>query len=804
MRVLLVGSGGREHALAWQLSKCQSVEQLYIAPGNPGMAKLNKVQIVKIQASQQQDLAAFVRSNDVDIVVVGPEQPLVDGLTECMIKAGAKVFGPSQYASQLEGSKAFSKAFMKKHNIPTADYQVFNNYGKAVAHIREAYSCDQRLVLKASGLAAGKGVLLPETEDEAVQGVSQLMDQSKFGAAGEEIVIEEYLEGEECSIFAMTDGYSYVLFPAAQDHKRVGEGDTGLNTGGMGAYCPAPCMTDKILKVVESEIIRPTIDGMRRDGHPFVGLLYVGLMLTKSGPKVLEYNCRFGDPETQAMMLMLDSDNMKSANFAQVLMACANGCLDSVDVQFKSGYAVSVVACSAGYPSTYEKGHVINVDHEKIQNVELFYAGVAEDIQAQLCTSGGRVLSVCAHGSTLKQALDLAYESMSHVHFKGMFYRKDIGWKALSVLHKIQNQSDKGEQSKSMSYKDSGVSIDNGNEFVNQIKSIVKSTRRAGSDSDIGGFGGVFDLSAAGFPSDCVLVSATDGVGTKLKLAHMMGRHDTIGIDLVAMNVNDLIVQGAEPLYFLDYFACGKLDLHIAKSVVSGIAKGCIQAGCALIGGETAEMPGMYQGEDYDLAGFTVGAVRPSRILPTKDIASGDVIVGLPSSGVHSNGYSLVRHILKENNVDYYSPAPFDGTKSIGEVLLTPTRIYIKQLLPLVQSGFVKGMAHITGGGFVDNIPRVLPSGLQCVLDANSWPLLPVFKYLMKMGNVVPEEMAKTFNCGIGMVLIVSPLNVDNVMGHFSSIGEEAYVIGQLQDMTSKSQDQVIIQNISAWNETLQ
>jgi phosphoribosylamine--glycine ligase/phosphoribosylformylglycinamidine cyclo-ligase len=295
-------------------------------------------------------------------------------------------------------------------------------------------------------------------------------------------------------------------------------------------------------------------------------------------------------------------------------------------------------------------------------------------------------------------------------------------------------------------YSDSGVSIDNGNLFVERIKKLVKSTKRTGTDADIGGFGGCFDLKQAGY-KDPILVSGTDGVGTKLKIAQMTGKHDTIGIDLVAMCVNDVVVQGAEPLFFLDYFACGKLDVDVAANVVTGIAAGCKDAACGLIGGETAEMPGMYaEGilfinllfeDEYDLAGFVVGAVEREKLLPRmEDIQVGDVLLGIPSSGIHSNGFSLVRHILKTNGISYGDFCPFDPSRTVGDVLLTPTRIYVKSLLPIVRSGMVKALAHITGGGFIDNIPRVLPDNLAVEIKEGSWKKLQVFEWLQKLGGV--------------------------------------------------------------------
>jgi len=342
------------------------------------------------------------------------------------------------------------------------------------------------------------------------------------------------------------------------------------------------------------------------------------------------------------------------------------------------------------------------------------------------------------------------------------------------------------------SYAQAGVDIDAGNALVEKIKPLAKATSRAGSDAGLGGFGALFDLKAAGF-RDPLLVSTTDGVGTKLKVAIDAGKHSTVGIDLVAMCVNDLIVQGAEPLLFLDYFATGKLNVDEAAQVVSGIAEGCKQAGCALVGGETAEMPGMYGKGDYDLAGFAVGAVERDRVLPRQDIVAGDIVLGLASSGVHSNGYSLVRRIVEQEKLQYSDPAPFDESRILGDALLTPTRIYVRAILQAIKSDAIKAMAHITGGGLLENIPRVLPKGIGVRIDASKWQAPPVFRWLAKAGNIQPMEMARTFNCGIGMAVIVSQDQADNAMRILTDAGETVYRIGVVEQRPHG--EQVIMEN---------
>ena len=330
-------------------------------------------------------------------------------------------------------------------------------------------------------------------------------------------------------------------------------------------------------------------------------------------------------------------------------------------------------------------------------------------------------------------------------------------------------------------YEQAGVSIEAGNALVKAIGPLVKATARPGADGEIGGFGGFFDPKAAGYV-DPLLVAANDGVGTKLKLAIETDHHDTVGIDLVAMCVNDLIVQGAEPLFFLDYFATGKLENGVAERVIAGIAEGCKQAGCALIGGETAEMPGMYGAGDYDLAGFCVGAVERGEQLTGDQVAVGDVLIGLASSGVHSNGYSLVRRLASDKGWSLDAPAPFDDARNLGEALLEPTRIYVRSLLPVIRDGSIHALAHITGGGLLENVPRVLPAGMHAVIDADSWEQPGIMRFLQEQGAIEAAEMARTFNCGIGMVLVVPGDDADAVCERLVAAGEAPTMIGRIEE----------------------
>jgi phosphoribosylamine--glycine ligase / phosphoribosylformylglycinamidine cyclo-ligase len=368
------------------------------------------------------------------------------------------------------------------------------------------------------------------------------------------------------------------------------------------------------------------------------------------------------------------------------LLACSTGRLDSVPIKFKKAFAATVVGAAPGYPGKYLKGTEITIPSMP-EGTFCFHAGTALNSTGNLLSAGGRVLSVTSVASTLTGAISTANKHIAQIKFEGMHYRTDIGHKALAL------------QTTGATYADAGVNIDTGNELVERIKPFVKATRRSGADAELGGFGGLFDLKAAGY-RDPILVSGTDGVGTKLKIAQEIKKHDTIGIDLVAMSVNDVLVQGAEPLFFLDYFATSKLELDVAADVVIGIAKGCRESNCALVGGETAEMPGIYEMGDYDLAGFVVGAVERDQVLPRLEtVETGDVLLGLASSGVHSNGYSLVRHVVKRAGLEFSSPSPFSDHATLGEALLEPTRLYVAPLLPVIRKGLVKSMVLTTDTG---------------------------------------------------------------------------------------------------------
>lgn len=421
MNVFVVGSGGREHALCWKLAQSPLLDRLYCAPGNAGVAR--DAECVPIAADNIGELASFAKAQSIDLTVVGPEAPLVAGIVDLFQKEGLKVFGPSRAAAQLEGSKAFAKQFMFGNGIATANFDVFDNYVYAFEAL-DRYSFP--VVVKASGLAAGKGVIICEDIDAAEKTLNEILNEGRFGEAGSRVVIEEYLRGEEASILALTDGTNYVCLPPSQDHKRLRDGDQGPNTGGMGAYAPAPVITPAMQKRIEEEILQPTLQGMRDGAMPFMGCLYLGLMITKDGPKVLEYNVRFGDPEAQAVLPLLKSDLL------ELMIAALDGTLGRKQVEFHSGAAVCVVMAAGGYPGSYEKGKPISGLNDLPENVVVFHAGTALE-NGQVVTSGGRVLGLTARGGDLKSALRQVYAATNVIDFQGKFFRKDIGFRSISA-----------------------------------------------------------------------------------------------------------------------------------------------------------------------------------------------------------------------------------------------------------------------------------------------------------------------------------------------------------------------------------
>jgi phosphoribosylamine---glycine ligase len=418
MKILLIGSGGREHAIAWKLAQSQRLEKLYIAPGNPGTAEIGEN--VSLSSSKSQEIITFCQDKKIDLVVIGPETPLAEGLTDSLSQADIKVFGPSQKAAEIESSKAFAKAFMLRHNIPTAKYKSFTDYEQAHRHLKQI---NYPIVIKASGLASGKGVILPDSIEEAKQTLQEIMLGHRFGQAGNEVIIEERLTGPEVSLLSFCDGKIAIPMIPAQDHKRVNDDDQGPNTGGMGAYAPVPICPPTMVENLVKTILQPAVDGLRSEGRPFIGVLYAGLILTPDGPRVIEFNCRFGDPETQAILPLLESDLL------EVFEACVNQQLDQIKLQWRSGSAVCIVLASGGYPGGYKTNYEIHGLKNAGLNTAIFQAGTKQ-VDNRIVTAGGRVLCVSGWGDDLSSALNVAYNAVKPIAFIDMHYRHDIAHQA--------------------------------------------------------------------------------------------------------------------------------------------------------------------------------------------------------------------------------------------------------------------------------------------------------------------------------------------------------------------------------------
>ncbi|HTH07555.1 MAG TPA: phosphoribosylformylglycinamidine cyclo-ligase, partial [Ilumatobacteraceae bacterium] len=534
--------------------------------------------------------------------------------------------------------------------------------------------------------------------------------------------------------------------PLAQDHKRIGEGDTGPNTGGMGAYAPAPVAYD--VDELTATFIQPVIDHFSEVGAPYVGVLFAGLMLTPDGPRLLEYNCRFGDPEAQAILPLLDDD------LAELALACCKGGLDR-PLRW-SGASCAVVAAAAGYPAQPTVGATIDWGSNSPGEAVMFPAGTDGER-----VTGGRVLTVTGLGPDLATARERAYARLSSVHFDGIQVRRDIAWRAAGATL--------------TSYASAGVDIDEGTRAVAQMKAAVERTHGPAVLRGVGSFGGVFSGELFKSMDQPLLVASTDGVGTKVELAARLGSYRGVGIDIVNHCIDDVLVQGARPLFFLDYIASSKLDADLVAEVVTGMAEACEAADCALLGGETAEMPGVYVPGAFDIAGTLVGVVDRAALLPHGELTEGDVLVGIASNGPHTNGYSLLRRLFQWLPMDS-TPPEFECT--LGEALLQPHRNYLPVLTKALDAQLVKALAHITGGGLPENLPRVLPSHLDARIELGSWPVPPLFRLAREAAaGLDTHELYRTLNMGIGMVAVCSAAGLDELQ---AAIPEETWVIGTL------------------------
>ena len=708
-RVHVIGDGGREAAIRWKV------------------------------AADGHTLVDTVEG--ADLVIVGPEQPLADGIVDELSALGIPCFGPRQAVAQIEASKAYARGVADALGLPSPRHSRLTDIDGALDWYEEF---GRPVVVKYDGLASGKGVIVPNGDDETIDAIRLL------GVRGP-ILLEERLIGHECTLLAFCDGVRAVPMPLSQDHKRLGEGDVGPNTGGMGAYAPAPVgySADELC----ARFVQPVVDHLAAHGTPYVGVLYAGLMICADGPRLIEFNCRFGDPETQVVLPLLESD------LVEIALACVEGRLDPSMVRWRDGAACTVVAAAPGYPHAPAVGSTVELG-EDVAYATVFLAGARQTEQG-LVTSGGRVLSVTGVGADLGDARRAAYARLANVRFDGMQVRRDIAWRAPGT--------------RLASYAAAGVDIDEGNLAVAKLKAAVERTHNSSVLGGIGAFGGGLDISALKAFDHPVLVASTDGVGTKVELAARAGRPGGVGADIVNHCIDDVLVQGATPLFFLDYIAASVLDSDHVAAVVTAMAGACEAAGCVLLGGETAEMPGVYQPGAFDIAGTLVGVVDKAAMLPRPGIVPGDVLVGLASSGPHTNGYSFLRKLFAWMPLDV-TPAGLD--RPLGDALLEPHRSYLPVLRGVLADGRVKALAHITGGGLIENLPRALPDGVGAEIRLGSWPVPPLFRLVQQLAvNMDVEELHRTLNMGIGMVLVVGADDVADVQ---AALGEESWVIGEL------------------------
>jgi len=721
MRVLVIGVGGREQAIAWACRHHGHDVRL---------------------ASDLGDASA----SDTDLVIPGPEAALVAGVADECVRRGLPCFGPTASLARLESSKSYARELATMLGIPGPRFASFDDADAAIAWWR---NLDRPVVVKLDGLAAGKGVTIPDGEAATIEAIRATSSgNGKF-------LLEERLRGPECSLLALCDGVRAIALPLAQDHKRLGEGDTGPNTGGMGAFAPAPVPYDPDDLV--AEFVQPVLDHFAAAGTPYVGVIFAGLMLTADGPRLIEYNVRFGDPEAQAVLPLLETD------IAELALLATQGSIDQLPVIVRAQSALTVVATAAGYPDAPVAGAeitddvvsgAIGVDGTTTLR---FDAGVDADGRV----AGGRVLAVTGIGFDLAEARRAAYDHIERIHFDGMQVRRDIGWRALGA--------------ELTSYAAAGVDIDEGTRAVSEIKAAVEATHDTGVLKGVGSFGGVFSAKAILELDDPVLVASTDGVGTKVELAARLGMVRGVGTDIVNHCIDDVLVQSARPLFFLDYIAASVIDADLVAEVVRGMADACKAAGCALLGGETAEMPGVYLPGAFDIAGTLIGVAERSELLPRPDVAAGDVLIGVGSSGPHTNGYSLLRKIFDWIPMDVV-PDGFD--RPLGETLLEPHRSYLDVLRGALDCGHVKALAHITGGGLPENLPRVLPADVDARIELGSWPVSPLFQLVRELTpQMATEELYRTLNMGVGMVIVCAPGDAAAVQ---ATIDEPTWLIGEL------------------------
>jgi len=788
--VLVIGHGGAEHALAWKISLSHEVGCVYVAPGNGGTigqqtfnsghpehhhgCKPDTAPLIPVDVPLApplfKEVRDFCKERAITLAVVGSEQMLTKGLADVLRGAGVPVFGPSQAAAEIDSSRAFSRSFAQKQGVQMVD----------------------------------------PPHDEAA--------------------LEEWPRGAEVSVLTFTDGMCHTVFPAAvQDHKRSLHQDRGTITDGMGAFAPSLLVNADMLARIEKDVIRPVLDGLREDERPFVGCLHTELVIMPSGPKVLAFRCCLGDPAAQAALPLFDGD------LFEVLSACARTRLQGSPLHvMPETSVVAVVMASGGYPGTFRRGFAVTGLERAlcVPGAHIFHSGTAlEDecacpetpskskalvrmstlnniappqISHRLASCGGRVLTVAAVGRGLTEARERAYVGVRAVNFTDAWYRHDI-----AAIPTFTNEDEAKPAAvtfhppprpEEFTYRAAGVDNDAREAAMASFKPLARRTRVMSTSGSVESDAKTCDVTSMMQDGRRTLISTTANVGTKMVVAAKCDRFDTVGIDLVALCANHLAARGAEPLFFHEHLSTAKLDGRQAMEMVKGVAEGCVEAGCALMDTGVAELPGILGPNGYDFVGFAVGAVNPEALLPNMSaMKGGDVLIALPASGMHSNGFSLVRCIIRAAGLEYSQAAPFDPTRSLGDALLPASRIYVKPVLSLAKEGLLLGAAQVASGGLARCFDEVLPSHLAANIRAAAWELPVAFRWLAAVGKIRSKELSSTFNCGLGMVLVVSQENVDKVMHLLRDQREEPVVIGELLPRVQGAQPVEITGEDSCW-----
>ncbi|XP_069492373.1 trifunctional purine biosynthetic protein adenosine-3-like isoform X1 [Ambystoma mexicanum] len=762
-RVLVIGSGAREHVLAWKLAKSPHVKKVFVAPGNAGTANNGKISNSAVSISNRGILAQFCKDHNIGLVVVGPEESLAAGIVDYLTLAGVRCFGPTAKAAQLEANKRFSKEFMDRHGIPTARWKMFTNPHEACNFITCADVSS--MVVKVNGLTTRTSHICAGSKDEACKAVQDLTQDKTLGAAAETIIIEECLEGEEFSCLCFSDGITISPMPPVKEHKQLMEGDKGPSTEGMGAYCPAPQCSVSLLGTIHDTILQETVDGLREEDTPYTGVLHVKIMLTQDGPKVLQFKCSFGETVCQALLPLLKSD------LYEVIQATIDGRLHSyTPAWLEKRVSVAAFMVSPGYPDCHSTGkEITGLPQAAELGLEVFHAGTAMK-DDKVVTNGGRVLVVAAVRRDLKSALEEVMKGVATIKFPGAVYRKDIDYQAMALLH----------QSRGMKRSDTSENTCANIPLICAVKPLAADHSKTGCSARLALMAEFFDLKTTAY-SDPILISKVNSVGIKLEAAQDCDKYDTIGLDLVAMCANDIVAQGAEPLFFMEHLTCGTLNAGAAKALLAGMIQACKTSQCEYLGTGIIGLPGMNTFQEFSLTGFMVGAVERGCALPQLErIAEGDLIIGVASSGFYNNEFCLFRKVLEKLSLEYSSAAPHPyGGQTWGELLLNPAKVYSASLLPVLRSAGVKACTHVTGGGLLENISRVLPESFGVVLDAHCWKIPEIFCWIQKHGDFSEEEMAQSFNCGIGAIMIIQKEMAEQVLKDVQK-REEAWLIGSV------------------------